>query len=253
MVAIGRQGNFLLWGFAASPGDMSPEARKCFINAVCYIRKFDGQRPMVRKSDRTLYREMADVGVHILKVLLDEDAYKRTLPEGMRDNAELVKKQRDLELYVFKETYPEEVRSRLGMDPAKYAEWLRQNDDWLMPVGENPDFVQVGVDQDVKSLGLSNHKVELLDCCVTMLERNDRPELARRILERYTTEKLSEVTGWRSWLEANRERLFFTEAGGCKFLVAPRAVIPVIRHQRLALDGRHAANRSATRHRLPGR
>jgi len=28
---------FFLWGFAASPQDMVPEARKCFANAVCYI------------------------------------------------------------------------------------------------------------------------------------------------------------------------------------------------------------------------
>ena len=49
-VALGRHGNFFLWGFSASPTDMTPEARKCFINAVCYIKKFDGQKPLVRKK-----------------------------------------------------------------------------------------------------------------------------------------------------------------------------------------------------------
>jgi hypothetical protein len=29
---------------------MTPEARKCFVNAVCYIKKFDGQKPIVRKE-----------------------------------------------------------------------------------------------------------------------------------------------------------------------------------------------------------
>jgi len=44
-VALARHGNFFLWGFSASPRDMTPEARNCFINSVCYIKKFDGQKP----------------------------------------------------------------------------------------------------------------------------------------------------------------------------------------------------------------
>jgi hypothetical protein len=43
-VALARDRNFFLWGFSASPRDMTPEARKCFLNAVCYIKKFDGQK-----------------------------------------------------------------------------------------------------------------------------------------------------------------------------------------------------------------
>jgi hypothetical protein len=29
---------------------MMPEDRKCFVNSVCYIKKLDGQRPLVRKE-----------------------------------------------------------------------------------------------------------------------------------------------------------------------------------------------------------
>jgi Disulphide bond corrector protein DsbC len=42
-VALARDRNFFLWGFSGSPSDMTPEARKCFINALCYIMRFDGQ------------------------------------------------------------------------------------------------------------------------------------------------------------------------------------------------------------------
>ena len=48
-VAIARHGNFFLWGFSAQPSDMTLEAQKCFLNAVCYIKKFDGQKPIVAK------------------------------------------------------------------------------------------------------------------------------------------------------------------------------------------------------------
>src|SRR5205823_3680627 len=44
-VALARHANFFLWGFSASPRDMTPEARKCFVNVVSYIKKFEGQRP----------------------------------------------------------------------------------------------------------------------------------------------------------------------------------------------------------------
>jgi hypothetical protein len=54
-----------------------------------------------------------------------------------------------------------------------------------------------------------------------MLERGDRPEQALRILRRYTTEDRADAAGWRAWLEANRSRLFFTDVGGFKFLIAP--------------------------------
>jgi hypothetical protein len=49
-VALARDRNFFLWGFSASPRDMTPEARKCFVNAVCYIKKFDGRKPIARKA-----------------------------------------------------------------------------------------------------------------------------------------------------------------------------------------------------------
>jgi hypothetical protein len=77
------------------------------------------------------------------------------------------------------------------------------------------------VDEDVKSLGLSNREIRLLDRCIAMLKEKDRPELALRVLKRYTTEGFSDAADWQGWLEANRSRLFFTDVGGYKFLVAP--------------------------------
>ncbi len=53
-VAIGRQGNFLFWGFFSPPSVLVPEARKCLVNAICYIKKFDGQMSLVRKMPRRI-------------------------------------------------------------------------------------------------------------------------------------------------------------------------------------------------------
>ncbi|TKJ36958.1 MAG: hypothetical protein CEE38_08610 [Planctomycetes bacterium B3_Pla] len=43
-VGIGRHGNVLQWGYAASPSEMTPAGRNLFINCIAYIRKFDGKR-----------------------------------------------------------------------------------------------------------------------------------------------------------------------------------------------------------------
>ena len=191
-VALGRQGNFFLWGFSASPRDMTPEARKCFVNAVCYIRRFDGQKPLVRRTQSG--REWALVYSGYLRQFADQG--------------------------FIKDLFPEDLLRRFGKDPEKFLAYYAENLEYLRPAGRG-----FAVDEDVKGLGLSNRKVELLDACVAMLERGDRPELARRILGRYTTESFADAKGWRGWLESHRGRLFFTDVGGYKFLVAPESLV----------------------------
>jgi hypothetical protein len=46
---IGRHGNFLQWGWSASPSQMTPAGRNLFINSICYIHKFDGIAPKFRR------------------------------------------------------------------------------------------------------------------------------------------------------------------------------------------------------------
>lgn len=57
-VAIGRHGNFLTWGFAASPAYLTEEAKAVLANAICYIARFKGKGMLVRKyNDRIATRE----------------------------------------------------------------------------------------------------------------------------------------------------------------------------------------------------
>jgi hypothetical protein len=202
-VALARHGNFFLWGFSAPPKDMTPEARKCFVNAVCYIKKFDGQKPIVRKSGNG--REWALLYSSYVKQFGDQD--------------------------FIKDLFPEDVCRRFGKDPEKYIKYYTENLEYLLR-SQNVFLV----DEDVKSLGPSNRRVELLETCVSMLERGDRTDLASRVLKRYTTESFSDAKRWRSWLNANRHRLFFTDVDGFKFLVAPES---------LALPSRPAEDRAS--------
>ncbi len=44
-VAVGRDGNFLQWGFSAPPAKMTEAGRNFFLNCVCYIARFSERRP----------------------------------------------------------------------------------------------------------------------------------------------------------------------------------------------------------------
>ena len=189
-VAIGRHGNFFLWGFSAQPSDMTPEAQKCFLNAVCYIKKFDGKMPLVSKTSSG--RRWSLVTAGYVKTVTDEK--------------------------FINQLFPEELRKRFGKDAEKYMQYYQENMEYLHY--SNGHFV---VDEDVKGLGLSNRKVELLDRCIGLLEKGEKPDLALRILKRYTQETFADAKQWREWLAKNRERLFFTDTGGYKFLIAPVA------------------------------
>jgi hypothetical protein len=223
-VALARHANFFLWGFSASPPDMTPEARKCFVNAVCYIKRFDGQKPIVHKVGAGYTREGALWGAYHLRHVLDERTFWRELPPLVRYNPVQYASYRKSYMENFERSYPEDMRRRFGNDPEKYIAWFKENLEYLRFNGDGYDGKAV-VDEDVKGLGVSNRKVELLDTCIAMLERGDRPELARRILERYTNERFADAARWRKWLEANRRLLFFTDVGGFKFLVAPESLI----------------------------
>jgi hypothetical protein len=189
-VALGRHGNFFLWGFSAQPSDMTPEARKCFVNSVCYIRKFDGQKPVVRKARQA--REWALVYAGYVKIVRDEK--------------------------FIDQLFPEDLRKRFGSDADKYRKYYEENLEYLHPAATNQRLVP---DDDVKSLGLSNRKIELLDRCVALLEQRDKADVAQRILRRYTNENFTDAKAWRAWLEKNRSRLFFTDTGGFMFQVGP--------------------------------
>jgi hypothetical protein len=43
--AISRHGNFLQWGYSASPSEMTPAGGNLFVNCIHYIHAFDGKRP----------------------------------------------------------------------------------------------------------------------------------------------------------------------------------------------------------------
>ena len=239
-VALGRQGNLFHWGFSAKPSDMTPAARRLFVNSLCYIHKFSGNKPVVKKVARgrewALRHAQAPVFMSDEYLQVEERRLRRDLkqhpgwiPEKFSGDAERyiedhLTRIRQGEEQFFEMSQPAELRLQFGKDAARFTDYYRTNLEYLRPqVGEGREY-QFAIDEDVKSLGLSNRKIELLDRCISLLEDNDRSKLALRILERYTNEKFDTASQWRSWLTSVRDRLFFSDVGGYKFFVADAAI-----------------------------
>jgi hypothetical protein len=237
-VALARQGNFFLWGFSAAPGDMTPSGQRLFVNAVAYIRNFNGRRPLVHCIAPA--RENALRNALLPRAIADgatERAFQEqepTIREMFKDHPELLPKDcKDIDSYLammktslakqeaaaLADLLPADLRERFGADSDQYLAYYRQNLEFLRPAAA--DSHRFVVDEEAKAVGPSNRKVDLLDRCVTMLERKDQPELATRLLQRYTQETFETAQQWREWLEKNRDRLFFSDVGGYKFFVAP--------------------------------
>ncbi|MEG2340693.1 MAG: protein-disulfide reductase DsbD family protein [Odoribacter sp.] len=202
-VAIGRHGNFLHWGFVASPADMTEEAQVVLANAIVYISRFAGQKPIARKyNDRIATRD----DLKELKHLSTRKAWKAWGQEGESYEG-------------FVKRYQEEAFERFGIDEQAYVEYYDSNKDYFYG-GEG--MYKLVVDEDVKSLGIPNNDQKLLDTAIGLLEKGQDTEKACRILNRYTLCRFITPGEWRNWYETNKNRLFFTEAGGWLFLVNSR-------------------------------
>ena len=241
-VAIGRHGNFLHWGFAASPADMTEEAKTVFANAVVYISQFAGQTPIARKYDdgiitRDGLRMLAYTATYAcFESLLKAEQESQKMMEQMKQTA-LEKQSKGEELNSLEQmclnyraseprSYEENLQERFpelyllfGADEKGYADYFANNADYFMP---KPGSYGFSIDEDARSLGISNKDPRILDQAICLMEEGTNAAKGERLLKRYTLCHFETAAEWRSWFEANKSRLFFTESGGWVFMVNTR-------------------------------
>jgi len=189
-VGIGRQGNFLQWGYSAPPTQMTEAGRNLFINCVHYIRRFDGKMPLVhiRSTDRLSAPRLAGI---INRILEDRKEF-------------------------FLSQFPQELYERFNSDPNGLTRYYRTNLEWVYR-----DKV-FRVDEELKALGMeSNRTVQTLERLIAFLDDPSRAGTAKTLLRRYTEVSFETPQQWRKWLETHRDHIFFTDVGGYKFMAAP--------------------------------
>ena len=238
-VAIGRHANFLLWGFGASPHDLTPEAQTVFANCVAYISRFQGQGPVMRKSRTVMtVRDFIDD----LLWVVSPDSYQQYVHKKQLINAERLQQRKKVEQEAVEErkaldgaaldkkyslleilTRDEFYRTFLGKELGEMAVHSREKcrkyiltcRPYFYGAGSFNQFV---VDEDARYLKTPNQDQRILEKSIALWEKGKEVELAKRILQRYTDRQFQTPREWREWYEQNKKRLFFTEVGGYKFL-----------------------------------
>lgn len=238
-VALGRHANFFHWGFVSSPADLTTEAQTVLANAIVYISQFAGQKPIARKyvsgiATREYLKEKKFYATR--KGWQESEQRQREFEQrllNIKANA-LAKQKRGKKLTQEEEMYLDYEPNT----PLTYAEFLQENQKELYPrfgedeaaylryYDENRDYFYGGegiyhlvIDEDVKSIGIPNNDLRLLETAIDMLGREEEADKARRILHRYTLCRFETPQEWRMWYESNKNRLFFTETGGWLFMV----------------------------------
>lgn len=242
-IAIGRHGNLFHWGFAAKPSDMTEPACAAFANAVVYMKDFKGKRIIARKLNegiatrdnataskytvsRDCWKEIENLN---MKFYLQMDSLSKSIKAKQAAGEEL----NQMELMQAQFSAPQKPK------PVPYSEYLKGREPELYKVfGEDeseytryydknrPYFIAqkdgygLEIDQEARALGIANNDIRLLDKAIELLENGgDDAVTGRTLLERYTLCRFATPAEWKAWLDANRDRMFFTESGGWLWLV----------------------------------
>ena len=196
-IALARQGNFFLWGFGGDPAQMTEAGRRVFINAICWMKKFDGKRPLV--APQTSPRELVFHYIEWLREAGDEDS-----------------------MAAAKRRFPDDVREKTKTDPDKLEAYYKENLDRLCPAGGDSGGFRA--DPDLDEIGKRpNRKIEFWDAVLARLAKNEKDEAALRLVARYLPGKVMTPAELKAWVEENRKWLFFTDVGGFRWMVDEHA------------------------------
>jgi len=215
-VALGRVGNFFHWGFFGDPSLMTESGKRVFVNTICWMKQFDGQRPIL-PAKASQSRDWAFVYVGYIRELGDRDTtFTSHGPDGE-------KKQTAQEF--LRTLFPAEVLAAAGqgegkLDADKVEAYYREHLEQL--VSGQKGLV---VDADVVELGVSNRTPEILDRLAERLTTDPKDALALRCVERYLDlpKPKPDVV---AWIRANRDRLYFSDVGGFKWRLPPDKLVP---------------------------
>jgi len=190
-VALGRHGNYFMWGFWGDPSMMTDSARQVFINTIHYMKKFTGQRPLITKQGQSREWSLVYAGyVRELGGKKDTEAFLNNL-------------------------FGERIKNEIGLDADKLETYFKAKLEYLHPV--SPSF---DVDPDLEQLNLSNRKLEFFDALVERLADDPEDPVSKRLLDRYA-KGLTTPAELDVWLGSHRDRLFFSDVGGYRWFLKP--------------------------------
>lgn len=240
--AIGRHANFLHWGFAAAPEYMTDSAKLAFVNAIHYISEYKGAKQITRKIKRMPLRQylresqwtVSDKGSAAWLYYVNKDIPKRKESkaklQARKDAGEELSEMENMMLRMPVEEHtrvwtirhePQWLKDKFGENWAAYENNYIENMDYFYPITDERYGYRSDVDEDAKALGIPNNSLKIIETAVDMLAKNDRVDMANRILTRYTNESFDSAKAWKKWLKTNKGKLYFSEGDGFKYIVIP--------------------------------
>ncbi len=239
-VALGRHGNIFHWGYSGGPKHMTAQGKLVFINAIHYIAQFKGQRILSKKlHDRMWLRDRVkgyaskdfkaayiaykkSIKARNIQSEKNRKAAKKKQAEGkelterekMRINSQPLMILSEDEYYRSREP---KLYDKFGLDYKNYNNFYKR---YIPFMRADPDFLfNFIIDEDAMKFGKSFYDEDFLPVCIAALKDETKKGIALLLLKRYTNEVFDSAKEWEKWYEKNREYLFFTETGGCKYLI----------------------------------
>ena len=188
--AIWRQGNLLHFGFEQSPVEMNETGQKLLLNAIAYISRFGGDRPIAVKPSVFLGQVS-----RTRKTIQADLESPKNVPERLAE---------DLAGDLWKKVG--------AMTPAERIAWAKANAPFLHPNAAR----KMEVDADLTALGLPFDAPEFFDKAIAGLrEGGAAAERASRLLQRYVQTGPADrsADGWAAWLRENKAYLFGSDEG----------------------------------------
>lgn len=198
-MALGRQANLFLWGFAGDPTHLTESGKAVFVNTLVYMRPFAGAPKLVPASERATVlpaREWALVYAR----------YARRKVAGP-ELAEWLESR-----------FPDSARAACGLDAAKLEAYYQEHLEFLRPAGERG----FAVDPDLVELGVGNRSKAFLGKLVLRWKAAPGDPLCQRLASRYVAAgPFADAASLERWIAEAGERLFFSDCGGFQWRVAP--------------------------------
>lgn len=251
-VALGRHGNFFLWGFAGSPKYMTQEAKKVFANVIVYTYKHKDSRIITKKyNDRIATKDYVDELLNyttiksyndFINFLESFDERMFTEKKAAEDKKEEGKELNEDEIRALhyrpqkKLTREEFLQKRIGrnsfskitgLDTLAIRKYLIENRPYFY--SEPEGFYDLIVDEDVKSLGLANTNLKVIETAIKMFKKGEDVPKAKRILWRYTLESFETPNEWRKWYKKYIHKFYFTESGGFIWMINDESANPNVK------------------------
>ncbi len=198
-MAIGRQANRFLWGFAGDASQMTESGRAVFVNAIVYMKSFEGATPLVQGDGGSApqeAREWALMPASYLRAHADDESARQWVEQSL----------------------PDAVKKLTGIDAAKIDAYYRENFEYLRPAGSR----QFAADEDCKRLGVGNRSREFLPKLIERWKSGSDEQLCRRLTARYVgAAQAKSIEALEAWYVDAGSRLYFSDRGGFRWLVAP--------------------------------